>query len=213
MDDNGIARPMARSGQATGSSSCSPRVIRVSVTCFLFLCVVLLLQVHEHSKESSQFHHRSVREYFQIDVKVSTNAKNISTRIVLSSEDIVIDDGSVKDLKLKETKGEEAYQKVSSLNNEKNKVQKQDGAPSSPSAENGAKMNATHIDGILMEPVNVQYNRNIYFTVKTTHKYYTIRLFPLLLTWLQVVDKNKVNVSHCYQLLLACVYIEVYDLY
>ena len=53
-------------------------------------------------------------------------------------------------------------------------------------------MNATHICGILMEPVNVNYTRNIYFTVKTTHKYYTNRLFLLMLTWLQTVDKNKV---------------------
>ena len=54
-------------------------------------------------------------------------------------------------------------------------------------------MNATHICGILMEPVNINYTRNIYFTVKTTHKYYTNRLLLLMLTWLQAVDKNKVN--------------------
>ena len=54
-------------------------------------------------------------------------------------------------------------------------------------------LNATHINGILMEPVNANYSRNIYFTVKTTHKYYTNRLFPLMLTWLQAVDKNKVR--------------------
>ena len=54
-------------------------------------------------------------------------------------------------------------------------------------------INATHINGILMEPVNANYSRNIYFTVKTTHKYYTNRLFPLMLTWLQAVDKNKVR--------------------
>ena len=54
-------------------------------------------------------------------------------------------------------------------------------------------INATHINGILMEPVNVNYSRNIYFTLKTTHKYYTNRLFPLMLTWLQAVDKNKVR--------------------
>ena len=54
-------------------------------------------------------------------------------------------------------------------------------------------LNATHINGILMEPVNVNYSRNIYFTVKTTHKYYTNRLLPLMLTWLQTVDKNKVR--------------------
>ena len=56
-------------------------------------------------------------------------------------------------------------------------------------------MNATHINGILMEPVNVNYARNIYFTIKTTYRYYTSRLFPVMLTWLQVVDKNKVS---CY---------------
>ena len=53
--------------------------------------------------------------------------------------------------------------------------------------------NATHINGILMEPVNAKYIRNIYFTIKTTHNYYTDRLFPLLLTWLQAVDKDKVR--------------------
>ena len=53
-------------------------------------------------------------------------------------------------------------------------------------------INTTHICGIVMEPVNVNYSRNIYFTVKTTHKYYTDRLLPLMLSWLQTVDKNKV---------------------
>ena len=43
-------------------------------------------------------------------------------------------------------------------------------------------MNATHINGILMETVNADYTRNIYFTVKTTHKFYTDRLFPVILT-------------------------------
>ena len=56
-------------------------------------------------------------------------------------------------------------------------------------------INATHINGILMEPVNANYSKNIYFTVKTTHKYYTNRLLPLMLTWLQTVDKNKVRYS------------------
>ena len=54
-------------------------------------------------------------------------------------------------------------------------------------------INATHINDILMEPVNAKYIRNIYFTIKTTHNYYTDRLFPLLLTWLQAVDKDKVR--------------------
>ena len=55
------------------------------------------------------------------------------------------------------------------------------------------KINATHVYGTLMEPVNVNYIRNIYFSVKTTHKYYTERLFLLMLTWSQTVDKNKVR--------------------
>ena len=56
-------------------------------------------------------------------------------------------------------------------------------------------INATHINGILIEPVHASYTRNIYFTVKTTYRNYVGRLFPLMLTWLQVVDKNKVR--HC----------------
>ena len=55
------------------------------------------------------------------------------------------------------------------------------------------EINSTHINGVLMEPVNANYTRNIYFTVKTTYKYYSERLFPLMLTWLQVMDKNKVS--------------------
>ena len=54
-------------------------------------------------------------------------------------------------------------------------------------------MNATHIKGILMESVHVNYTRNIYFSVKTTHNNFDRRLFPLMLTWLQLVDKNKVR--------------------
>ena len=56
-------------------------------------------------------------------------------------------------------------------------------------------INATHINGMLMEPIKANYTRNIYFTVKTTHRFYTERLFPIMLTWLQLMDKNKVS---CY---------------
>lgn len=65
-----------------------------------------------------------------------------------------------------------------------------------------ARINATHVNGIPMEYINVNYTRNIYFTMKTTHKYYEQRLFPLMSTWLQLVDKNKVR-----QLLLLKNYI------
>ena len=54
-------------------------------------------------------------------------------------------------------------------------------------------INTTHVLGILMEPVNVEYAKNIFFSLKTTHKYYTKRLFPLMLTWLQTVDRKKVR--------------------
>ena len=55
------------------------------------------------------------------------------------------------------------------------------------------EINATHIKGILMESIHVNYTRNIYFSVKTTHNNFVKRLFPLMLTWLQLVDKNKVR--------------------
>ena len=74
-------------------------------------------------------------------------------------------------------------------------------------------INATHINGILMEPIHINYIRNIYFTVKTTHKYYTSRLFPLMLTWLQAVDKNKVRwhqyIIYKYVCVFACVCVHV----
>lgn len=54
-------------------------------------------------------------------------------------------------------------------------------------------INSTHIDRFLMEPVDVTYTKNIYFTLKTSSKYFHKRLLPLALTWLQVVDKNKVS--------------------
>lgn len=54
-------------------------------------------------------------------------------------------------------------------------------------------MNTTHIKGVFMEQVNLNYARNIYFTIKTSNKFYSNRLFPLMLTWLQTVDKHKVS--------------------
>ena len=48
-------------------------------------------------------------------------------------------------------------------------------------------------NGALMERVNLNYSGNIFITVKTTRKLYVDRLLPLLLTWLQTVDKNSVR--------------------
>ena len=159
MNGNGFTRSRRPSRHsAVGSCNCSILVTRLSIICFLFLCVVLLLQVYEHRKRESQFHHRSIREYVQIGVKVSRTSSLNNTLM--------------KDMKLKgRGKARQHYLR----------------APPPP------EMNATHINGILMEPVDAKYARNIYFTVKTTHKYYTERLFPLMSTWLQVVDKNKVS--------------------
>ena len=67
-----------------------------------------------------------------------------------------------------------------------------------PDQLNVPGMNATHINGILMETVNANYTRNIYFTVKTTNKFYTQRLLWIMLTWLQTVDKNKVSYIQLY---------------
>ena len=79
-------------------------------------------------------------------------------------------------------------------NQDNNQLQKANGKPDQTihkAAYPG--INTTHVKQILMEPVSATYTRNIYFTVKTTYRYYNSRLFPLLLTWLQVVDKNKVS--------------------
>ena len=171
-----------------GSCNYSVFVTRLSIICFLFLSVVILLQVYEHRKREYQFHKRSIREYVQIrGVKVSASIETL----------VVFNDGytPVKALELKGVHGitqSITYQKAdSTANDEKGnqeKVQQQYYKAQPP-----PEINATHINGILMEPVNANYTRNIYFTVKTTHKYYTERLFPLMLTWLQVVDRNKVS--------------------
>jgi len=115
------------------------------------------------------------------------------------------DSANKVDYLVAEVRNKADYKKVTSPNLKKSNSQ---GAKPVPATENPgytvknrtvntsvvpAEMNDTHINGILMEPVNAEYTRNIYFTIKTTNKYYTERLFPLMLTWLQVVDKNKVS--------------------
>lgn len=53
-------------------------------------------------------------------------------------------------------------------------------------------LNETHVWGVPMESVHANYTRNIYFSVKSTYRYYSKRLLDLMLTWFQVVDKHKV---------------------
>ena len=49
------------------------------------------------------------------------------------------------------------------------------------------------IDGIPLEKVNTNYTHNIYFSVKSSGAKYKSRLLQLMLTWFQVVDKDKVG--------------------
>jgi len=42
-----------------------------------------------------------------------------------------------------------------------------------------------------LEKVDLEYKRNIHFSVKTSSKNYRVRLSLLLLTWFQVVDCNE----------------------
>ena len=59
------------------------------------------------------------------------------------------------------------------------------------------KMNHTHIWGIPMEPVDIKHENRIFFSVKTTDAYFTTRLLLLMLTWFQVVSKDKVSIVVC----------------
>jgi len=45
----------------------------------------------------------------------------------------------------------------------------------------------------LMEPVNAQWDRNVFFAVKTTTKFLNSRLRHLMITWFQAVDKDMVS--------------------
>lgn len=50
------------------------------------------------------------------------------------------------------------------------------------------------IMGKLLEKVNVDYKKNIHFSVKTSVKNYRTRLSLLLLTWFQAVEKDQVSI-------------------
>jgi len=57
----------------------------------------------------------------------------------------------------------------------------------------GIQINSTHVNGKLLEPVDIKWDRNIYFSVKTTTKYFKERLSALIPTWFQVVNKKMVS--------------------
>ena len=49
-----------------------------------------------------------------------------------------------------------------------------------------------------LEKINLDYKKNIFFSVKTSVKNYRTRLSLLLLTWFQTVDKDQVwGVAQC----------------
>ena len=64
-----------------------------------------------------------------------------------------------------------------------------------PPSQHLSDLSETHVWGVPMEAVHANYTRNIYFSVKSTYRYYSKRLLDLMLTWFQVVDKHKVTCS------------------
>ncbi|XP_065900824.1 beta-1,3-N-acetylglucosaminyltransferase manic fringe-like isoform X1 [Dysidea avara] len=56
------------------------------------------------------------------------------------------------------------------------------------------QINSTHVNGKLLENVDVRWDKNIYFSIKTTTKYFKDRLPALIPTWFQVVNKNMLTV-------------------
>ena len=163
---------------------------QLCVMCFvLFYIFIMVYYIYNNFQSNSQL-------FYQQD----QNIKELKT--ILPQADLRGDNNTVSKLekvyneteqkvKLPDKPGDVNEKKISSQrdNNQQKATDQLNQNQTVPG------MNATHINGILMEPLNVNYTRNIYFTIKTTHKYYTERLFPIMLTWLQLVDKNKVS---CY---------------
>ncbi|XP_065900892.1 beta-1,3-N-acetylglucosaminyltransferase manic fringe-like [Dysidea avara] len=58
----------------------------------------------------------------------------------------------------------------------------------------GFSFDSNHINGKLLEPVDIQWDKNIYFSVKTTTKNFKTRLSYLIATWFQVVNKKMLTI-------------------
>ena len=64
-------------------------------------------------------------------------------------------------------------------------------------ANKNLDMNSTHVRNKPLEFLNVDYKRNVYFTIKTTANNYQSKLSTLMLTWFQTVHKDDVsNMKH-----------------
>ena len=61
--------------------------------------------------------------------------------------------------------------------------------------ENVLEFKLTKVMGKPLEKVNVDYTRNIHFSVKTSFKNYRTRLSLLLVTWFQAVEKDQVKIK------------------
>ena len=192
---------------------------RLCVMCFALVCIVLVLYICNNFQSNSQLIYQNIEEFvdqpdFGGDKDTTKKANNEAERKVklpdrpgdvnenkISSkkdnnkpkenQNSNQDTNQQKVVKLPDNPGNVIENKPPSQRD--NNQQKENGKPDQLNQIGVPGMNATHINGILMEPVNAQYTRNIYFTMKTTHKYYTKRLFLVMLTWLQVLDKNKVS--------------------
>ena len=146
------------------------RSLRVIFLLFISMVLLVHILVYQHWKESYRFYHL---KSLQADVNVVANVKEI---VVLTKE--------------QESTPTEEQESTPTKEQESTPTEEQE----STQVIYPPEMNATHIYGLLLEPVNAKYTRNIYFTVKTTHKYYTGRLLSSVLSWLQVVDRNKVGI-------------------
>ena len=60
-------------------------------------------------------------------------------------------------------------------------------------ANKNLDMNSTHVRNKPLEFLNVDYKRNVYFTIKTTANNYQSKLSTLMLTWFQTVHKDDVS--------------------
>jgi len=56
-------------------------------------------------------------------------------------------------------------------------------------------MRLDYVMGKPLEKINLDYKKNIFFSVKTSVKNYRTRLSLLLLTWFQTVDKDQVKTN------------------
>ena len=177
---------------------------QLCVMCLALVCILLMVHTFQRNSESIYQQDQNSEELKIIlpqgdfrrvnENKISSQKDNKQQK---AQPDQLKNINQQKVVKLPDKPGDVIENKPSQ---KENSQQKANSKPDQVNQNVDLGMNATHINGILMEPVNADYTRNIYFTVKTTHKYYTKRLFPLMLTWLQVVDKNMVSCSQlCHQ--------------